>query len=126
MCGSRNATDPGCVYACLGHIARVVGYPSMVLVGDAPGIDTYARRWAQAHGIPGLLHRADWLRHGRAAGPIRNARMLENLLSCRPEHRWLRPHSAEVPLVVAFPGGSGTYDMVQRARAVEIEVIEVP
>jgi hypothetical protein len=54
---------------------------------------------------------ADWKAHGRAAGPIRNQRMID-------EHR--------PELVVAAPGGRGTADMVRRARAAGIEVFEIP
>ena len=54
---------------------------------------------------------ADWIRHGRAAGPIRNEQMLRE--GC-PD------------LVVAFhddPGlGRGTADMVRRALAAGVPV----
>jgi hypothetical protein len=52
--------------------------------------------------------KADWRKYGAAAGPIRNQRMLEG----PPD------------IVVAFAGGKGTADMVQRARAAGIAVIE--
>ena len=48
---------------------------------------------------------ADWTKHGKAAGPIRNQKMLD-----------------ECPdLVVAFPGGKGTADMVRRAMKAGID-----
>ena len=53
---------------------------------------------------------ADWAKHGRKAGPIRNQRMIDE---GRPD------------LVVAFPGGTGTADMVERARVAGIRVIEI-
>ncbi len=56
------------------------------------------------------VYEADWHEHGRAAGPIRNARMIAE---GRPD------------LVIAFPGGRGTADMVSRARKAGIEVREV-
>ena len=46
----------------------------------------------------------------RGAGPERNARMLAE---GRPD------------LVVAFPGGTGTADMVRRAKAAGVRVVEV-
>jgi hypothetical protein len=54
---------------------------------------------------------AEWNRHGNKAGPIRNATMLA-----------MKP---PVKLVVAFPGGSGTADMVAKAKAAGLEVMEV-
>lgn len=53
---------------------------------------------------------ADWKRFGRAAGVLRNTAMLAD----RPE------------LVIAFPGGKGTADMVRKAKAAGLEVIVVP
>lgn len=80
-----------------------------VIAGEANGADTLARKWAeywelQYEGFP-----AEWELYGHKAGPLRNEKML-----------------LEGPdLVVAFPGGRGTADMVKRARKVGIEVIEV-
>jgi len=53
---------------------------------------------------------ANWAGLGRKAGPIRNQEMLDQG----------RPN-----MVVAFPGGRGTADMVRRARGAGVEVIEV-
>lgn len=46
-----------------------------VVSGCARGIDTAGEAWAAAHGIPIRRFPADWGRHGRAAGPMRNAEM---------------------------------------------------
>jgi hypothetical protein len=52
---------------------------------------------------------ANWGRYGPAAGPIRNTQML---IEGRPE------------LVVFFPGGDGTKDMVEKARKHRIPLKE--
>jgi hypothetical protein len=52
---------------------------------------------------------ADWKRHGKSAGPLRNQEMLD----------------AAPDLVIAFPGGRGTADMVRRAKSVNVKVIEI-
>src|SRR5690606_30354012 len=57
-----------------------------------------------------VAYPADWRRHGRAAGPIRNQEMAD----------------AGADLCIAFPGGRGTADMVRRARAAGIPVRSVP
>ncbi len=49
---------------------------------------------------------AKWETYGKAAGPIRNREMLLNLPA----------------LVVAFPGGKGTADMVRQAERAGIPV----
>lgn len=81
-----------------------------LIQGGATGADTMARDWAATHPeIKRYVCRANWDKYGLAAGPIRNAKMLE----------W------GPDLVVAFAGGKGTADMVRRAKAAGIEVIEV-
>jgi hypothetical protein len=60
-------------------------------------------------GIPVQPVPADWTTYGRAAGPIRNQRMLNEY----------HPN-----LVLAFPDpeSRGTWDMVRRAEKANVEV----
>jgi hypothetical protein len=69
-----------------------------------------AMNWANWQKIPQGKYPADWRRDGSSAGHIRNQQMLD---------------SEPIDLVVAFPGGSGTADMVRRARAADIPVMEI-
>lgn len=78
--------------------------------GAAPGADSVAHRWAIRHRVPVSPYPAAWHIDGKAAGPIRNARMLQEF---RPD------------AVVAFPGGRGTADMIRQARAAGVRVILV-
>lgn len=78
--------------------------------GGADGADELAGQWAILHSVPLQIYRADWAKHGRAAGPIRNQQMLDEF---KPD------------AVVAFPGGRGTADMVRRAKAAGVRVVEV-
>lgn len=41
------------------------------------GADSLGEQFAKEHGLSCELHPADWNKHGRAAGPIRNAQMAE-------------------------------------------------
>lgn len=63
----------------------------LLIHGDAPGADRTAADWAMKHRVPIKCYPADWGKHGRRAGPLRNAQMLTEL----PDG------------VVAFPGGEG-------------------
>ena len=72
-----------------------------IVSGCAPGADTFALEWSKKWVFGLRLFPADWKRHGRAAGPIRNQEMLD----------------AGPDLVIAFPGGRGTADMVRRAKS---------
>lgn len=47
----------------------------IIVSGHASGADALGERFADEYNLPCELHPADWNRHGRAAGPIRNAEM---------------------------------------------------
>lgn len=83
-----------------------------IMHGGCPtGADQMADDWAVVHWCDDLLvFPADWQTYRRAAGPIRNQRMLDE---------------GKPDLVIAFPGGRGTADMVRRAKAAGVKVHEV-
>lgn len=84
--------------------------PNAVLVhGAASGADTLAARHWAGLGRPTEPHPADWTTHGKAAGPLRNQEMVDSHLD----------------LLIAFPGGRGTADMVRRAEAAGVPVRRV-
>ena len=78
--------------------------------GGATGADELANIVAMTAGIPVTVYPAQWGEFRQAAGPIRNQRMLDEF---KPD------------AVIAFPGGKGTADMVRRAKAAGVRVIEV-
>jgi hypothetical protein len=85
-----------------------------LLHGGARGADRTIGRAAFQLGWPVEVLPADWRRHGRAAGPIRNRELLELAIS-----RADALSSAAAPVsvrVVAFPGGAGTASLVREAR----------
>lgn len=107
VCGGRDYHDVKSVFRCLDGLASK---PTLIVQGGAFGADACASEWAYKRNVPERQFSADWKKHGRAAGPIRNQEMLDTA----------KPH-----LVVAFPGGVGTADMVRRARAAGVPVLEV-
>lgn len=96
-------------------VAEAVGAGSVrirtIIHGCARGADEGAMRWGLAEQIEVLGFPANWKLHGRRAGPIRNQQMIE---FGRPD------------VVIAFPGGRGTENMVRLAMAASIPVIRVP
>lgn len=78
--------------------------------GGATGADRLAEEWARDRGVPFRVCPADWRKHGKAAGPIRNRLMLTLF---------------EPDLVIAFPGGAGTADMVAAAKACGFPVFTI-
>ena len=101
----------------------------LVLHGGARGADRAIGRAAQQLGWRVQALAADWRRHGRAAGPIRNRELLQQAIARAEAHT--SPGCLASVLVVAFPGGSGTASLVQQARRmasrspVPIAVVEV-
>ena len=86
----------------------------LVLHGGARGADAAIARAAHQLGWCSLVMPAEWGRHGRAAGPIRNRELLEQAIARAVAHT--SPGSIASVLVVAFPGGAGTASLVQQAR----------
>jgi hypothetical protein len=109
VCGGREYADARALDGALDAIGREMAITHLIH-GAARGADSLAAAWAQSRGIPALAFPADWRKDGRAAGFVRNARMLRE---GRPE------------LVVAFPGGTGTAHMVRLARAAGVPVREI-
>lgn len=81
-----------------------------IVEGGATGADRQARYWAKERGIPWITEIAKWDEHGNAAGPIRNAEMLEKY---KPD------------IAIGFPGGAGTKDMAAKVDAAGIRLIKV-
>jgi hypothetical protein len=81
-----------------------------VIHGGASGADRLGGEWARHNGIAEVRVDANWTRYGKRAGPVRNGWMIQH---CFPE------------LVIAFPGGYGTRNMIEQATAVGIPVIDL-
>lgn len=81
-----------------------------IIEGEARGADTLSREYAEEHEIPVKSFPANWNEFGRSAGHLRNSQML---VEGKPD------------LVVAFPGGKGTMNMIMQAKKANVEVYEV-
>jgi hypothetical protein len=99
VCGGRDYTNEKAIRARLADL-REAHPDAIVIHGAAPGADSWAGYIAGTLGLPVEVHSANWAKHGRAAGPIRNQEMLDS----------------GADLVIAFPGGRGTLDMTTRAK----------
>jgi len=108
VCGGREYNDRERVFRVLDALNRDVGI-RLLVHGGARGADCIAGEWAMARGIDRTIYPANWNGHRTAAGPIRNARMLRD---------------AEPDIVVAFPGGKGTANMIALARQAGVKVEE--
>lgn len=108
VCGGRDFSDWVLLNAILNALTPK---PTLLIHGAATGADRLAYAWAREHSIDIEAYPAHWTLHGKAAGPIRNRQMLEQ---------------GKPDLVVAFPGGKGTADMIDQARKAGVQVVHVP
>lgn len=106
VCGGRDFNDAALVERTLCGLRPC---PEVIISGGAPGADHLAALWAEHYAESEVYH-AEWRRYGNRAGPIRNQRMIDE---------------GKPDLVVAFPGGRGTADMVRRAERHGIPVMNI-
>ena len=122
VCGGRDYADYEKVFNALSDLcdkrklwsdnayAVKIANGLRVVTGGARGADTMAEAWAQNNGAQSKVYPADWKQFGLRAGPVRNQQMIDE---------------EKIDLVIGFPGGSGTRDMLSRARKAKICVQEV-
>lgn len=109
VCGGRNYNDAAYLNAKLDKAHNREPF-DCIIHGAYRGADTLAQEWAISRGVPELPFPAHWTTRGKAAGPERNQRMIDE---------------GKPDIVVAFPGGEGTADMVDKAYAAHIKVVDL-
>lgn len=116
VCGGREFDDWELLSSTLEpYLWEGKGWPFWI-TGGAKGADFLTRVWVKTQFIGNAWKKyyrefpADWKQFGNHAGPIRNQQMLDE---------------GKPDLVIAFPGGVGTADMVSRAKKAGIEVREI-
>lgn len=109
VCGGRDFADFRLFKSAIDNVISEYEWPGVIISGMAPGADTMAADWARDRAITLDSFPADWERYGKRAGPIRNQQMIDE---------------GKPDLVLVFPGGRGTADMIKRARTAGINVVE--
>ena len=106
VCGGRDYKKVVKVYSVLDELEGWYG-PIEIITGMARGADMHAYSWASDRGRVIHEYPALWSRHGKAAGPIRNQKMLKE---------------GQPDIVVAFPGGKGTAHMVKLTQRAGVKL----
>lgn len=107
VCGGRTYRDREHLFSWLDkfHAKNPI---TLLIEGGARGADRLAWEWAEERNIAWVEKKADWDLYGKFAGPIRNKAMLE-----------VNPDA-----VIAFPGGTGTADMIRQAKAADVKIYD--
>lgn len=107
VCGGREFDDYSLMAKTLESLVRP---NTMIIQGGAKGADALAKLWAKASNILSVEYPANWNKYGKRAGYLRNKQMLDE---------------GKPDLVVAFPGGKGTANMVKLAEEAGVKVIRI-
>lgn len=111
VCGSRDYLDYDFVEEVLSSYGSEL---TGIVHGAARGADTLAGDYGRSANIPVEEYPADWGTHGRAAGHIRNTKMLAE---------------GKPDLVIAFQmnNSKGTQNMINQAKkaGIAVEVYDV-
>lgn len=104
--GGRDFTNRPLIEAALKHIPP---RDAVMVHGAARGADNIAAHTWVTMGGTCEPHPANWDKYGQAAGHIRNQEMVDSGLD----------------LLIAFPGGNGTANMVERAKKAGVRVLDM-
>lgn len=85
-----------------------------VITGGAEGADQGGADWAKSRNIETVVFPADWKKHGRSAGPLRNEQMAKHAQYI---------NNVGQPLCIIFPGGIGTASMKRIAILHDIRLL---
>ena len=111
--GSRDARADQLDFVCERIDEFLAGFSDRptIISGGAPGIDKMAEDYARFRSLPTEIHEADWKSLGKAAGPIRNSKIVKT-----------------ADIVIAFPDkkSKGTWDTVDKALTANKPVYIVP
>lgn len=102
--GGRNFTDVNLVWEVLADLS-----PTLLVHGNCKGADKISSEYAELNDIPEKKYPYP-SQHGRAGGPIRNKRMIDENLD---------------GILIAFEGGAGTKNCADYAKSKGLAVIFV-
>jgi hypothetical protein len=114
VCGGRNYENWDLMKDVLDNFLQNNNI-DVLIEGEAKGADSMAREWAEDRGIPVMKFPANWMKYGRAAGPLRNKQMLNDG----------KPHYAFAFYDRPRAESRGTANMVGQLKAAGIPVEEI-
>ncbi len=110
VCGSRDWSAPDPIS---NFLKTFVGRQSVLIQGACRGADAMAANLAMDQNYSVICVPANWDKHGKAAGPIRNEAMLNLLLS-------FKGCGYEIRAAAFHLGGRGTQNMIDLLHGAEV------
>lgn len=111
VCGSRTIKDKEFVFAKLDILTKNLTNP-IIITGAAEGVDKLAEDWAFSRGLHNHRFHAEWDKHGKAAGPMRNRDMAIHAAERDPAY-----------CIAIWDGKSaGTENMIDTARKFKLKL----
>ena len=104
VAGSRGVTNPKHL---IDALCECGWWPTEVVSGTARGADQMGEAWAYSNRVPVRRFPADWNRHGKIAGMLRNAEMA---------------NYAEALIALWYGESRGTKNMIDTARRQGLKV----
>ena len=108
IAGGRDFDD----YEYLKQSLNDIVYDNIIIIsGAAKGADSLGEKWAAENGHSVLRFNADWDKHGRSAGPIRNAEMV----------KFIEQQTAKMAVFFWNGKSSGTKHCIECCKKADIE-----
>lgn len=107
VCGGSSYRDKAAVFDELDNLHRHQPI-SLIINGGAHGADYSSSQWAKERCVPLRVFKADWQQFGDQAVFLLNDEMLRE---------------AQPDLILAFPGGDVTADMIDKAENAGVRVV---
>lgn len=108
ICGSRDINIPHYYIHDLIRIFKID--VDEIVSGGAKGVDQSALDYAISEDIPFKIFEADWNKHGKAAGPIRNKE-----IACYSDRL----------LVIRYEDSKGSLDVASQFRKLQKPIYEI-
>lgn len=115
IAGSRHLRNPEAIEYAVRSMGIRPWDIEEIVSGHCWGTDLLGELWARKRGIPIKVFPADWLTHGRKAGPLRNEKMA-------------RYANALLAIKIVGVESRGTDDMIRRAEKhkLHVHIFDVP
>jgi len=111
VAGGRYISDANLVFDTIRGSQMI---PELIISGGCSGVDKFGEMFAKEHNIEIVRFLADWNKHGKAAGPIRNRQMAK-----------FASENNNGALILVWDGSSrGSKNMLENAMKYKLKIFQ--